>query len=357
MTTGPGNSPDERAERLLRAALESRAAQVEIAPDALSRIRARTARRAWWHRFAGGAMPLAFTTGAATAVAVTVTAVVFTAGSCAPPSPTTPSTPAGASSSAPTGGPTTTTTPTQGTGGTSANVPVYFTGNLNGAPKLYREYHQLKVGDGSAASQTKAAIAEMLDGRNAYDPDYITAWPASTAVRGVRINGDTVTVDLAGAAVNAYDPPSEKAALQQLIYTATAASKTSKMVLLLDGRPVAKLWNLLPTGGELARGPMVDYFAPVWIIDPQTDATVSGTVTVFAAGIVPEAQMRVRIRNASNQIVYDHGLLLSIGAPSQGTGTLKVAGLAPGTYTVEGFYYSLKDGSVQGTDNHTFTVR
>jgi hypothetical protein len=364
MTTPYGHptGPQEPTEQLLRRALEAKASTVETDPAALSRIRERTANRAWWHRIPGGAMPLVFTTGAATAVAATITTVMFVAGSCGPITNTPPIGP-GTSAPAPTGAPTSlpNTSPSppstsSGPAAVTANVPVYYLGIQNGLPVLYREYHRLPAGDGSRTAQTRTAITAMLDGRNAYDNDYYSQWPASAAVRAVSISGDTVTVDLSGAGINGYDPDGEKAALQQLIWTATAASQASGMRLLLDGKPVDRLWNLLPASGILYRAPASQVQGPVWIIDPQQGATSGTQVTVNLAGIVWEAAGRLRVRDAAGHYVVDRHIQYSIGAPSVGTAKVTLT-LAPGTYTIEAFYYSAKDGSIQGMDDHTFIVQ
>src|SRR5262245_29762616 len=168
----------------LRRALEARAATVETAPDALGAIRTRIARRhAWWPRTLGGRM-FALSTGAATAVAATFTFVVFSAGGCAPPATDQPPRASGSASSS-SGSPDASASAGPSDGGSAsaaaapvtANVPVYFTGNVRGVPMLYREYHVLTVGDGSRAGKVRAAVTEMLDGRNAKDPDYISSWP------------------------------------------------------------------------------------------------------------------------------------------------------------------------------------
>jgi hypothetical protein len=353
----------DATEDLLRRALESSAVRVEVDPAALAKIRARTRNRAWWHRIRGGAMPLAFTSATATAVAATVASVFLTMGSCTPPagevpgaSPTAPppvsespqQSPAPQESASPSGAGTSQT----------ASVPVYYLNDYRTKPMLYREFHRLPVGDGSKAARTRAAVTAMLDGRTAYDKDYHSSWPASAKVRNVTVDGNVVTVDLSGAAVNGYDPPSEQAALQQLIWTATAASDTDGLRLLLDGKPVPKLWNLLNTSGTLRRAPAVDVVAPVWVIDPQEGAVAGKDgVTINVAGIVFEATMRVRIRDSANKIVYDHTFTLSAGPPAQGSGSVRTPALAPGRYTVEGFFISAADSSIQAMDNHSFTVR
>ncbi|MDI1461311.1 GerMN domain-containing protein [Catellatospora sp. KI3] len=368
MTTHHGRGTgDEVTEQLLRQTLEAYAATVGADAGALSAIRTRVRERTWWHRLRGGNMPLVFTTGTASAVAATVAAVVFGVGSCAPPTTPDPANssaaPGSSTSASPAPDPATSPTP----GGTpsspgspstvSANVPIYYQGELKGVPKLYREYHRLAVGDGGKAARAKAAVTAMLDGRTAYDPDYISTWPASARLRGVKVDGATVTVDLSGAAVNGYDPPSNRAALQQLIWTATAASDTDAMVLLLDGKQVDKLWNQFPVRGPLRRGPAVDVLAPVWVIDPQQNAVVAkGPVTIKVAGIVYEATMRVRVRDAAGKIVFDRSVNLDAGPPSQGAATVRTPALPAGKYSVEGFYYSPDDSSIQALDEHQFTV-
>ncbi|WP_157546849.1 GerMN domain-containing protein [Hamadaea tsunoensis] len=361
-TTG-SRLPDPTESRL-RAALEARAATVDVAPDALSAIRARTRRRGWWHRIRGGVMPLTFTFGAASAAAATVTAVVLSAGSCAPrpvatPSGQPPAASAESSASPAASPPESPPNPSGGStsGGSAASVPVYYIGSIGGVPKLYREFHAPPQAQ-SVTDRVGFAVRTMLDGRTAYDHDYISSWPASTRLRSVTVAGDTTTVDLSGAAVNAYDPPTEKAALQQLIWTVTAASGGSGVRLLLDGKPVGKLWNLLPVQGTLRRAAAVDTLAPVWVIDPQQGATYpAGPVTINVAGIVFEATMRVRVRDSAGKIVFDKSVHLSAGPPTQGTAVVRTGALTAGTYTVEGFYISAKDSSIQAMDNHTFTVR
>jgi hypothetical protein len=358
--------PYDATEDLLRRALERSAAGIEVDPAALANIRARTHTRAWWHRIRGGAMPLAFTSAAATAVAATIASVFLTMGSCTPPSGEVPG--ASPTAQSPTPSPAE-SPPPQSTspgpqssspagGSQTANVPVYYLNDYRTKPMLYREFHRLTVGDGSKAARTRAAVAEMLDGRMAYDNDYISTWPASAKVRNVTVAGSVVTVDLSGAAVNGYDPPSQAAALEQLIWTATAAADADGVKLLLDGQPVAKLWGQLNTGGTLRRSPAVNVVGPVWVIDPQEGAVAGKDgVTINVAGIVWEATMVVRVRNSSNKVVFQHTFTLSMGAPDQGTGSVRTPALAPGTYKVEGYFGSAVDGSIQALDDHTFTVR
>lgn len=333
-------------EELLRQAMRARADAVEIDPEALSAIRRRIARRRWWLPFPaglrGGAM-VTLSTGTFAAAAAVVVAVVAGTAQCSPPA--TPP-PPGATTTAPSPSATGTTA--------QANLAVYYVGPNN---RLYREFHPLPVPGGDNAAKVRAAVTEMLDGRTAADPDYHSAWPAGAAVRNVTVNGTSITVDLSGASVNADDPPTESAALQQLVWTATAVIPDSTMRLLLDGQPVTKLWNLLPAGGDLHRGNWLDVQAMIQVIDPQQNAVVGTTFTVKIDGSAFEATAVMRIRDAGGTVVRTQSIQVgSTAVPNRATATVTVT-LPPGRYTIEGFVASAKDGSVQQLDDHAFTVR
>lgn len=349
-------------EELLRQALQARADAVEVDPDALPAIRrAITRRRArrWLpiptpFRLRGGAAMSIFTgtfsTATVAASAAVVVAVVAGTSQCQPPV-TTPPPPAASATGGPSVAPSGSTAP--GTNQTT-NLAVYYIGHNN---RLYREFHQLPAGDGGSAAQVRAAVTEMLDGRTAYDPDYHSGWPASTAVRNVTVSGKSITVDLSGAAVNGDDPPTEQAALQQLIWTATAVVPDSTMRLLLDGKPVAKLWNLLPASGDLHRGSWLDVQAYLQLMDPQQNATVSRTFTAKIDGSTFEATAVVRIKNSSGGVVTEQSIHVgSLAVPNRATASVTFT-LSPGRYTIETFFYSLKDSSVQELDDHQFTVK
>jgi hypothetical protein len=339
-------------EEQLRRALAARADAVEINPRALPEIRraigARRARR-WLplpvpRRLRGGAMFSVSTATAATAAAV-ILAVSAGTSQCQPRG-TTPV--PGTSGSAGT------TTSTGPSGAHQASLGIYYIGHND---RVYREFHPLPTGDGSTAAQVRAAVTEMLDGRTAYDPDYHSGWPASAAVRDVRVSGTSITVDLTGAAINGDDPPTEKAALQQLIWTATAVVPDSTMRLLLDGKTVATLWNLLPVSGDLHRGSWLDVQALIQVIDPQQNAVVGRTFVAKVDGSAFEATAVVRIRNSAGTVIVERSIAVgSLSVPNRATATVSFT-LDPGSYTIEGLVYSARDGSVQQLDDHQFTVR
>jgi hypothetical protein len=321
-------------ENVLRRALEHEAARVEISPDALDEIRARTSRRSW---LAAWRVPLAGT--AVAALAGGVTATVLVAGPAGPPpdlspnpSPpavTTPTVPTPAvSEPAPPAPPPTSAPPGLGSTGLVAILPVYYVGpdrltteagERVERPRLYREFAHLDALDRSPAAMTRAAVDAMFR-RPPADPDYASAWPAQARVRSTRIDGDTVTVDLAGAGdAVGRTLPAERArvAVQQLVWTATAASGAPAVRLLLDGRPAGTLFGHVPGGGALRRAPLIEVVAPVWLIEPQDGGSALRQLTVHVAGSVFEATVRLQVRRGSSTgtVVVDRTITLDAGRP------------------------------------------
>jgi hypothetical protein len=105
----------------------------------------------------------------------------------------------------------------------------------------------------------------------------------------------------------------------------------------------------------LTRGPSIDLQAPVWLISPQQGDTVGRDFQVRLDGAVFEATAHLRVRDAGGNVVYDQYVMLSIAAPARGQGSVDLT-LPPGRYTLEAFYLSAMDGSVQAMDDHDITV-
>jgi hypothetical protein len=331
-----------REEEMVREALVAHVADVEVEPYALAEIRQRIAARR--RRF----VP-AF--GIAGLSAATVLAVVVGVVSCGPdfgrnhtPIGTSSSVPVASSTSHP-------STPS----GVQIRVPVYYTGN----GKLVREYHVQQVPADTVDGSVVAALSDMLRAGSAADPDYATAWPAGVSVRGATYADQVVTVDLSG--VPASPPSAPHLALQQLVWTASAAGADAAHVevtgvrLLVDGKARSTLWGS-GTSGVLHRDAFPEIVAPLWVIDPQEGVAVGKTFTVRVAGVVFEGAARLRIRDANGKAVVDQPLQLSVGSPLQGNATVTVKDLPSGRYTVEAFFVSVKDSSEQGLDDHHFTV-
>ena len=330
-------TPEDALRRILAAQAET----VEVAPDALDTIRTKIARRRarWWPAwFPRGLALVSFTGGTALVAAALVALAMFGVPRLGAPAPVRP----GA---------------TAGPVPPSANLPVYYVGTTGSGPRLYREYHPLLVADASPAAKAAAAVEAMLTPHSAFDPDYTSPWPDGVGVHVVRVDGDTATVDLTGVpdGSGGYDPATVRLSREQLIWTVTAASGTTKVALLVDGHPVSTFRGLPATGGVLVRGPAVDVLAPVWLIDPQQGAPVGHAIKVRVAGSVFEGVVRVRVRTGSGAVVQDQPVRLNAAAPNRGEATVTV-NLASGTYTVEAYVRSAQDGSEQFLDGHRISV-
>jgi Immunoglobulin-like domain of bacterial spore germination/Sporulation and spore germination len=336
-------------EDVLREALEARASLVEASPDALPRIRARLASRRVQRR---RVLTIGFASLATGAVA-SVIAVALGLGSCLP---TQPGPVPGGSSSPPATPPGPTPTSARPTVAT-VRAPVYFVGGFQGRRVLYWEYHQVPTG--ALTARLEGALSAMLAGA-ATDPDYTSDWPAGVSVRSVRIDPDAIVVDLAGAGVAPTDPQRARAAVQQLVYTATGVAadqgvSRAGVRLLFDGATRTTPWGGINVAGRLTRGTQIDTLAPVWLVSPQEGNAVGRSFDAYISGTVFEATVRLVVRNSAGTVVQDHVLMLSAGAPERGEVHTTIT-LTPGSYTLEAFFVSLADGSIQGLDGHHIVV-
>jgi hypothetical protein len=331
---------EEAHEEVLRRVLAVEAEKVDVAPDALAVIRRKIVRRAdrWWPEWLPRSLVLVGFTGGTALVAAALAAVVLLGVPRAYP---------------PTAGP---AAPLPG-GPPSANLPVYYTGATSSGPRLYREYHPMLVADNGPGAKAAAAVSAMLLPHSAFDPDYTSPWPDGVTVRSAVADGDTVIVDLAGlpAGSGGAATATVRMSLEQLIWTATAASGTTKVRLLSDGQPVTTFRGISGLGPVQSRGPAVDVLAPVWLIDPQQGAPVGHTIKVKLAGSVPEGVVRLRVRTAAGALVRDQPVQLSAGAPQRGEAQLTVT-LPTGAYTFEAYVVSTRDGTEQYLDGHQVTV-
>ncbi|MEV4621924.1 GerMN domain-containing protein [Asanoa sp. NPDC049573] len=284
-------------DEIIRRALDTEAATVEVRPDALATIRAATRRRRT--RFTVNAWIGA---GLATATAATVAFFVLDA-----PRPAPPERPAA-------------TRPTA----VERLLAVYYVGP-DRDDRLVREFHRVTPASDSVEDQARAALGVMFGGAPA-DPDYATAWPAGIAVRDVTVRGDVATVRLAGAA--SLTP----IAAQQLVWTVTA----------IGGLKGVRIGG----GAALRRASAVDTLAPVWLINPQEGETVGPDLDLHIAGFASTAH--VRITDGTGRVVLEQDVALTGGSPAQGEANLGVA-VRPGRYTV-----TVTAGG--GTDDHSFQV-
>jgi hypothetical protein len=263
--------------------------------------------------------------------------------------------PAPSATTGPTSTPTSTATPR----GTLHAVPVYWVAESRDAFALYREFRDVPdLGD--AVTSAVAAMTRMRP----LDADYTTPWRPASSVRATR-EGSALTVDLSRDALASTQVGSELAAraVQQLVYTATAASgmsgtAASTVRVLVDGQE-ADAWGVVHLGEPTARAPMGDVQAQAWVTSPQEGQTVpAGTVRFTGFGTSFEATFAWKVTSSTGAVVAHGSAMGGTGDGGYGEVTWR-ATLAAGTYTVTLSTDDPSDGEGHGpaTDDKAFTVR
>ena len=284
-------------------------------------------------------------------------------GSDEPVDPTTPTGPTTTATQTPTAAPTTTpddgdeptpTTTDDADGGELAGIPVYYIGDSGGSFRLYREWRTVP----DEGDPVESALAAMMS-LPPLDPDYTSPWVAPDEME-VEREGSGIFVNLSADAFSGNAGSELSAvAIQQLVYTATAASTlddepATTVTILVDGR-AADAWGHVRVGDPTTRAPQAEVLSHVWILSPQEgDVVDAGEVRISGYGASFEANFAWRIDGPSGTL---EGFTLS--TEGMGFGEFEFAEeLEPGEYTVTVENTSGKgEGFVPHTDSKTFTVR
>lgn len=237
--------------------------------------------------------------------------------------------------------------------GELSGVPVYYVGDSGGSFRLYREWRTVPdLGD-----PVESAVMAMM-GVPPRDPDYSTPWVAPDELE-VEREGSAITVDVSADAFGGGVGSELSAlALQQLVYTATAASTldgpaATTVTILMDGA-AADAWGHVRVGEPMTRAPQAQVLSHVWILSPaEGDALSAGEVTVGGYGASFEANFVWRVEGPSGT---QEGFTLSDNGMGFGEFDLTVD-LEPGTYTVTVESTSGLEEFVPHTDSKTFSVR
>lgn len=196
----------------------------------------------------------------------------------------------------------------------TAAYPIYYLGSSlqrteagagTSQVRLYREFHRLPVA-ASRLDKVAAAVTAMATIRPD-DPDYLTAWPTIGAVT-VRTTGGGLLVDLGADGFPAALPNSFTAAqaLQQLVWTATAAYGDAVPVTVLVGGRTNVSWGKDLFGRPVSRDLALK--SPVWITDPVTgQRDHAGRVTVTGVSTAFEGTVAYQIRAAKTGDVVAEG--------------------------------------------------
>ena len=370
-------SEDDPLVRTLRGALTREADEVLPGRDGLRRIRAEIAAR---ERAAAGARRRRWQTGLVSAAAgVLVIGGVATALSL--PDKNKHAIAIGTASPTPSTGPTSSaqSSPTAGAPG----LPVYYNGRTWQLDQLFREFHPITDGgSGSISQRVQAAITLAMSERPS-DPDYQTLWPAGAAAK-TTVEADLITIVLnrvAADGITLAEPllnegkvieqkDVDAAALQQLIWTATAAAAPSgttgpvRVRISTEGATPNRFGSInlaQPFRRGSQPGDNKDPRALVWIDSLGQDATVPiGRLTVHgqSTGATPPLHWTLELGGktvGTGEITptAPSGAELGVGLRGEWTTTLDLP--ESGRYRLS-VTLGIDDGG-GGTDTKDFVVQ
>jgi hypothetical protein len=247
----------------------------------------------------------------------------------------------------------------------SNKAPVYWIGRSNSNVFLYREFRDVPEQENPV---TRALRAMMSD--KPLDPDFFTPWQnpkkLATSISGKNV----ITVDVSDDAFNSnLDADMAGRAIQQLVYTATAAGASSGLIdagqqiqvmILVDGHTDYLAFGHVRLGTLMARNPGM--VAPVWIIDPQEDVQVAdGSVKITGRNILPGGNLRWRIlreEDNGDKTPYLTGETTAAAEASQsGVFTLALT-LTPGNYELRVAQADTSGNDQElNVDTRSFSVR
>ncbi|MDQ0734930.1 GerMN domain-containing protein [Arthrobacter agilis] len=139
-------------------------------------------------------------------------------------------------------------------------LPVYWLGDVEGSDRLFREF--LPPPEGATGDPIADAVQLMTAGRP-LDPDYRSPWQQASSVRSAISTKNVITLDMSSDAFSSrLDEDAARLALQQLVYTATAAAsnaglipggESSSVVVLVDGAADVRAFGAVDLVGEWTR--------------------------------------------------------------------------------------------------------
>jgi len=264
---------------------------------------------------------------------------------------------------APASGAPTTSAPLE-TAQAANKAPVYWIGRSNDNVFLYREFRDVPEQD----NPVTLALRVMMS-QKPLDPDFFTPWQnpkkLATSISGKNV----ITVDVSNDAFNSnVDAAMAERAIQQLVYTATAAAASTglidtgqqvQVVVLVDGHTDYVAFDHVRLGAPTSRS--AGMVAPVWIIDPQEGTSMAdGSVKISGRSTVPGAKLRwevLKVDADNAKTAYLTGsATASADAAKYGVFTLSV-NLGAGRYEVRVSQVDRTDSNKElFVDTRGFTV-
>lgn len=241
--------------------------------------------------------------------------------------------------------------------------PIYWLGERDSTVYLYRQYTEAE----DQGDPVTTAIKYLTE-HEPLDPDYFNLWSKASRI-GTSVNpGNVITVDIsADAFARRVDAGLAERAIQQLVYTATAAASAAGLLtqdtpasvdILVDGHSGYEAFGHVKLSGPIQRDASLR--APIWIIDPQQEtvltagkATIHGVSATFPGGT----------RWTLKKVVDGEGTRVAGGSLHLGGGKLADnefqvdVVLEPGTYTLAVWGQAKDDAKRLSQDTKNFTVK
>lgn len=299
------------------------------------------------------------------AASVAVVLVGLIAWALTRPSPSTPvsattpvSTTAGPLTTGPSSAATPTASPTTAAApGTAYAAPVYFVGRGTSTNPwvLYREVVPLVLGADTPQARAQAAVEVALGSLAVTDaPTYLRAWvPGTTATVTV---ADRIDIVLSAPGRTDVEAPAQHMALEQLVWTATAAAQRNVEVALTTSSG-APIFPDVPNGTYSRPTETTRDLAPVWVDVPGRFQAVPGDqpVTVRGQACTFEANVQWELRSAGATV--RRGFTTATSAcPTRGQFSVAVGRLSPGRYEIRVWEASAENGDVFAEQVMPFTV-
>ena len=237
-------------------------------------------------------------------------------------------------------------------------MPVYYYARTPAGDRLYREFHQVRVGAGEELGSP--AVRELLAREGGVDPAYRSAWPRGWTLRApVRHADGVITVDLAGPAAGGQLPSqaSGELAVRQLVYTVQGAlGSVDPVRILVGGQTVRQLWGRVDVAAPQGRDDPYKVRSPIQIDNPGYGARVARTFRVTGEAAVFEATLNWQVLRGST--VVRHGFATTAEGQKFSPYSFELT-LDPGTYTLRVSQEDLSAGEGRPpiTDSKSITVR
>jgi hypothetical protein len=227
---------------------------------------------------------------------------------------------------------------------------------------LYRTFLPAQQVAPDATSLASRAVAIALSGRDdtgrtltAYE-GYLQPWrPGTTAA--VTVGADEIQVVLSQPGLGGLAADQQRIAVQQLVWTATAAASANRPVRVTtaSGAPI-----FATRPGGVYQRPALAYedLAPLWITEPSRYVPLAAARPVVVTGqaCVFEATFSWEL-SRGDAVVKSGTSMATSGCPERGTYSIDLGILTAGEYSIRVFEVSAADGSVFTQTREPFTVK